>query len=457
MTFFIETYGCQMNKAESSALELRFEERGWTRADSKDEADLVVLNTCSVRTTAENRIWGRLGEFTALKKSRPFTLVVAGCMAENLKSRILERAPAVDYVVGTLEKFNLPEIIGDTGERVLGEDRSGEHEPGNGALSGTGGGSAGPQLPADAVTYRFERFHSGPGDFSAFVPIMHGCDNFCTYCIVPYVRGREISRSRDEIFRELEHLEARGVKEVTLLGQNVNSYVDSKGDKDFPGLLRDIAREFPGLGWIRFLTSHPKDFSPELIEVIGENRTVCNHVHLPVQHGSDRVLDRMNRRYTRNEYIRLTDRLRSSVPGVSLSTDILIGFPGETEEDFRDTLDLLERIRFDDAYTYKYNLRTGTRAASFPDQLPEEIKGKRLERIIEKQRVISHNTKKEKLYTRRELLVEQISKKNRNEVLGRTAGNDMVVIPGREEDIGSFLEVRLTSLEGITFRGEPIQ
>ncbi len=428
MTFFIETYGCQMNKAESSALERRFEERGWTAASSKDDADIIVLNTCSVRTTAENRIWGRLGEYTVSKKSRDFTLVVAGCMAENLKKAILERAPAVDYVVGTLEKFHLPEII---------EAKA-------------------PEYPGER-TYSFQPVHSARGDFSAFVPIMHGCDNFCTYCIVPYVRGREVSRSRNDIFRELNHLEENGVKEVTLLGQNVNSYVDERGEKDFPGLLRDIARKFLGIGWIRFLTSHPKDFSPELIEVIGRNDTICNHVHLPVQHGSNRILERMNRRYTRDEYIRLTEELRAAVSGVSLSTDILIGFPGETEKDFHDTLYLLEAVRFDDAFTYKYNIRPGTRAASFSDQLPEEIKGKRLEMIIEKQRVISHTIKKEKLATRRSILIEQFSKKNRNEVLGRTAGNDMVVTPGTAEEIGSFVDVELVSLEGGTFRGEPIQ
>ena len=428
MTFFIETYGCQMNKAESSALERRFEERGWTAASSKDDADIIVLNPCSVRTTAENRIWGRLGEYTVSKKSRDFTLVVAGCMAENLKKAILERAPAVDYVVGTLEKFHLPEII---------EAKA-------------------PEYPGER-TYSFQPVHSARGDFSAFVPIMHGCDNFCTYCIVPYVRGREVSRSRNDIFRELNHLEENGVKEVTLLGQNVNSYVDERGEKDFPGLLRDIARKFLGIGWIRFLTSHPKDFSPELIEVIGRNDTICNHVHLPVQHGSNRILERMNRRYTRDEYIRLTEELRAAVSGVSLSTDILIGFPGETEKDFHDTLYLLEAVRFDDAFTYKYNIRPGTRAASFSDQLPEEIKGKRLEMIIEKQRVISHTIKKEKLATRRSILIEQFSKKNRNEVLGRTAGNDMVVTPGTAEEIGSFVDVELVSLEGGTFRGEPIQ
>ena len=428
MTFFIETYGCQMNKAESSALERRFEERGWTAASSKDDADIIVLNTCSVRTTAENRIWGRLGEYTVSKKSRDFTLVVAGCMAENLKKAILERAPAVDYVVGTLEKFHLPEII---------EAKA-------------------PEYPGER-TYSFQPVHSARGDFSAFVPIMHGCDNFCTYCIVPYVRGREVSRSRNDIFRELNHLEENGVKEVTLLGQNVNSYVDERGEKDFPGLLRDIARKFLGIGWIRFLTSHPKDFSPELIEVIGRNDTICNHVHLPVQHGSNRILERMNRRYTRDEYIRLTEELRAAVSGVSLSTDILIGFPGETEKDFHDTLYLLEAVRFDDAFTYKYNIRPGTRAASFSDQLPEEIKGKRLKMIIEKQRVISHTIKKEKLITRRSILIEQFSKKNRNEVLGRTAGNDMVVTPGTAEEIGSFVDVELVSLEGGTFRGEPIQ
>jgi tRNA-2-methylthio-N6-dimethylallyladenosine synthase len=368
-------------------------------------------------------------------------------MAENLKDTIRRRAPAVDFIVGTFEKFHLPEMV--EGDADISASDAGDRK-------GTEGFDGYSNTP-ESASYHFQGIHSRRENFSAFVPIMHGCDNFCSYCIVPYVRGREVSRLRDEIFRELELLQDRGVKEVTLLGQNVNSYVDEGGEKRFPGLLREIARRFPRIGWIRFLTSHPKDFSPKLIEVIGEHETICNHVHLPVQHGSDRVLERMNRRYTRNEYIRLTDELRDAVPGVSLSTDILIGFPGETEEDFLDTLALLERVRFDDAFTYKYNIRTGTRAASFPDQLPEEVKGERLARIIEKQRIIGHNIKKESLATRRRLLLEQISKKNPNEVLGRTAGNNMVVIPGTAKDIGSFVEARLTSLEGNTFRGEPIR
>ena len=440
--YWLETYGCQMNKAESGSLELGLRERGWRPAGQLDEAELVILNTCSVRATAEERVWGRLGYFKAQKAraarlGRPLRVVLLGCMGERLKEELLAQAPHVDVLAGTFQKHQLLEAL--------------EEEPraeGGGRLSLTA-----------REPYRFAPRHSPgePGEFRAFLPIMHGCDNFCAYCIVPYVRGPEVSREPAGILEELARLKASRVREVTLLGQNVNSY--RSGGLDFPGLLERLLPELPQSPeptWLRFLTSHPKDLSPRLEALLAGGGALCRHLHLPVQHGSDRVLQAMGRGYTGGSYLQLAQRLRKEVPELVLTTDILIGFPGETEEDFRLTLELMEQVRFDDAFTYRYNPREGTRAYLISDDVPGQVKQQRLAEVIRLQRRISSERRRGRLGRVVRVLVEAPSRKGGGELLARTEGDETVVFPGSPQLIGHFTQVRLLQLVGHTFRGEPI-
>jgi tRNA-2-methylthio-N6-dimethylallyladenosine synthase len=444
--FFFETYGCQMNLAESTALALAGRESGWFEAANFDEADLVLLNTCSVRATAEQRALGRLAQYKALKKKRPFTLVVAGCMAERLGEK-LKRDFAVDYVMGTSARSLFPLIL-ESVEK--GSDFTNIEA-------------------AEKPAFSFSAFHHASlsfGDsspFRSFVPIMHGCNNFCSYCIVPYVRGREVSRDPKAILEEIRLLGSRGVKEITLLGQNVNSYLwedgkDRNGKRlDFPGLLRLIASDLSyenGVKWVRFLSSHPKDLSDELIRVLAENPVFCRHIHLCVQHGSNSVLSAMNRRYTREQYLDLVRRLRSAMGDLSLSTDILVGFPGETEEDLEATLDLMEEVKFLYAYMYHYNPREGTAAFSLPFRISAEVKRERLSRVIALQKRHSGELLKSRVGKKVTVLIEGISRKNADELISRTERDEMVVLPGSAALLGSFAQVNLSSLRGNTFRSK---
>jgi len=434
--YWLETYGCQMNKAESGALALELRELGWQPADAIEQAELVILNTCSVRATAEDRIWGRLGFYRAEKKraagrGRTFRLVLMGCMAERLKGEILEQAPHVDLLVGTFQKHRLRD--------ALEED-----------FQVPAGGPSRPSLTA-LDSYHFAARHTDAG-FRALVPIMHGCDNFCSYCIVPHVRGPEVSRSPDGILAEIAGLE--GAREITLLGQNVNSY--RHGELDFPGLLRRALSALRPAVWLRFLTSHPKDFSPRLIGLLAERSALCRHVHLPVQHGADAVLTRMGRGYTRAGYLALAGRIRKEVPEVVLTTDILIGFPGETEEDFRVTLELMEQVQFDDAFTYRYNPRRGTKAFELPDDVPDRVKQARLAEVIRLQRQITRGRRLARVGREVPVLVEAVSRKDAGELLARTEGDETVVFPGPSQRVGRFTRVRLLHLAGSTFRGEEI-
>ena len=431
--FWIETYGCQMNKAESTSIVTQMAKLGWAPASSPKEADMIILNTCSVRETAETRIWGRIGYYKSLKRTHPHTLVLMGCMAERLRDRLKEQEPAIDLVVGTFQKGAFLSLLRDTYR-----------------------GSLKDFLLQPESEYHFAAGHYMEGEFKAFVPIMHGCNNFCSYCIVPYVRGREVSRDPQEIFQEFVCLQERGVKEVTLLGQNVNSYryETQEGIMDFPHLLRELVRRFPDIPWIRFLTSHPKDLSEEVIACLALYPQLCKHLHLPVQHGSNRILRLMNRKYDREGYLRLVEGLRKGVPSISLTTDILIGFPSETEEDFRATLELMETVRFDDAFTYYYNPREGTEAYKLPDDVPMEVKLERLQAVIDLQRRIGKENKRERIGSKVKVLVEEVSKMKSTELLARTERDEMVVFPGPREWIGTFREVELLSLRGNTFKGK---
>ncbi len=424
-----------MNKAESSYMALHLVQHGMEETDDPEQADNVIIHTCSVRQTAENRIWGRLGRYTALKKKRDFNLVVAGCMADRLGEEIQKKSPEVDYVLGNTEKMDIFSVL----------TRGAAGQPREKPVKGK-------------QDYRFPLTYGYSGSFQAYVPILHGCDNFCSYCIVPLVRGRELSRSGEKILYECKVLEEAGVREITLLGQNVNSYRGTykNGTLDFPALLRLILGENRRVPWFRFLTSHPKDFSDGLIECIAENPRLCREIHLPVQHGSNAVLAAMNRRYSRESYLDLVGKIRRAIPDAALTTDILIGFPGEEEADFRDTVDLMKTVQFDDAYTYKYNTREGTPAAGFPKQVSEDVKQNRLEEIIAIQRDISNNRRKRRVGEVTDVLVKQVSKRNSAELLGVTEFGASVVFSGIADDIGTIVPVRLTSAAGSTLKGEKI-
>lgn len=441
MKYLLETYGCQMNKAESAAVEALLRERSWTPG-TVEEANLVLINTCTVRATAENRAWGRIAFFAAEKKKRRFSLALLGCMAEQYHQEIKKRAPAVDYVLGTFQKQDLGLVL-DQIEMGSSYD-----------------------LSQESPAYVFASSHHEPGAFRAFVPIMHGCNNFCSYCIVPYVRGREISRDPEAIMAELDALAAAGVREVTLLGQNVNSYrwKGSQGPLDFPGLLRLIAARLggegrskdSGIGWVRFLTSHPKDLSDELIAVLASEPIYCRHIHLCLQSGSNRVLARMNRKYTREYFFGLVEKLQKAVPGLSFSTDLLVGFPGETEEDLDETLDAMRRVKFSYSFMYHFNPREGTPAMSMDDKVPEKTKKARLSKVIALQKEITESLMNQRIGAVDEILVESLSKRSKMEILGRTARDEMVVLPGETALIGRFMRVRLLSKSGNTFKAEAV-
>jgi len=430
-----------MNIAESAALALAGRESGWLEAANFEEADLVLLNTCSVRVTAEQRVFGRLAQYKALKKKRPFTLVVAGCMAERLGEK-LKKDYAVDYVMGISARSLFPLIL-ESVEK---------------------GGAFTDAEAAEKPVFSFSSFHhDNSSPFRSFVPIMHGCNNFCSYCIVPYVRGRELSRDPRAILEEIRLLGRRGVKEITLLGQNVNSFRwEDREDKrlDFPGLLQLIASDLAdsnqqnGVKWVRFLSSHPKDLSDELIRVLAENPVFCRHIHLCVQHGSNRILSAMNRRYTREQYLDLVRRLRSAMPDLSLSTDILTGFPGETEEDLEATLALMEEVKFLYAYMYHYNPREGTAAFSLPGRISAEVKRERLSKVITLQKRHTAELLKSRVGKEVTVLIEGISRKNADELISRTERDEMVVLPGNATLLGSFAQVTLSFLRGNTFRSK---
>ena len=453
-----------MNIAESASVEQLLIARGWKQAASAQVADLAIINTCSVRETAENRIMGRLGRFNGLKAVRecklgaktkmleeaveyvkdgpkPLTLVVMGCMAERLLKEFHKDFPFVDYVVGTYAKHYFGQIA-----EAVEEGRK-------------------PFELDDTEQYKFASVSAEPGAFSTFVPIMHGCNNFCTYCIVPYVRGREVSRPVDEILNELDVLAKMRVREVCLIGQNVNSYhginskADSESDVNFAQLLQKIAdhlRETNSpIKWVRFMSSHPKDFSDDVIDVIAKEDVLCGHIHLPVQHGSNEILKKMNRRYTREEYLALVDKIKAKIPNVSLTTDIMMGFPGETEEDVELTLDLMRRVKYESAMMYYYNPRSGTPAAKM-EQLPESVRKERLQRVIDLQLEHTHEQMLKRVGGTVPVLVEGVSRDNKEELLGQTEQHEKIAFKAAKGYIGTFVNVKITELSGNTFRGEMV-
>lgn len=453
-TYFFETYGCEMNIAESAAVEQLFLARGWKKSESAQTADVAVINTCSIRETAENRILGRLGWFSGLKAVRecrpgakakmleeaaeyvrdgakPLTLIVMGCMAERLLQSFQKEYPFIDYVVGTYAKHHFSEIISS-----IEEGRK-------------------PYKIDDSEQYRFAALSAEPGAFSTFVPIMHGCNNFCTYCIVPYVRGRELSRPVNEILNEIDLLGKMNVREITLIGQNVNSYHSDDG-VNFAQLLQIIAdhlRETSSpVKWVRFMSSHPKDFSDDVIDVIAREKVICHHIHLPVQNGSTKVLEKMNRRYTREHYLALVTKIKERIPDVSLTTDIMMGFPGETEEDVEQTLDLMRQVKYESAMMYYYNPREGTPAAKW-EQLPVDVRKERLQRVIDLQLEHTHEQMSKRVGSTVMVLAEGLSRDDKTELLGQTEQHEKIAFKAPASLIGTFVNVKITELSGNTFRG----
>jgi tRNA-2-methylthio-N6-dimethylallyladenosine synthase len=463
MTYLIETYGCQMNAAESAALKKIFAAYGWEESTDIDAAGLVLLNTCAVRETAEDRFLARLAIHAARKKTRaksgrPLAIAVAGCVAERLGGALKERG--ADFILGAKARGPLETLLARWGEA---ED----------ALA------YGPPFGEAASESAFYDDYHVSGSHKSFVPIMNGCNNFCSYCIVPYVRGREVSRNPSAILAEIDRLAGEGVREITLLGQNVNSYHwtgehekkecekcgrpeygqgaegSSRSVVDFAALISLVAKavEDGPIRWIRFLSSHPKDMTDTIINALAGHPCFCRHIHLPVQHGSNRILAAMNRRYTREDYRALVHKLRKAMPDITLSTDILIGFPGETEEDVEAALSLMDETRFLYAYMYHYNPREGTAAYGLPDRIPDEVKKARLARVIERQGTHTVECLKKRLGSRVTALVEGASRNDAGELLCRTEHDEQVVVKNTGAKPGDFIEAFLDSLVGNTFRG----
>ena len=435
LTYHVTTFGCQMNAHDSEKLRGILEEMGYVETESEN-ADYVLYNTCTVRENANLKVYGRLGRLNGYKKKNPNMMIgLCGCMMqeEEVREKIKKSYRFVDVIFGTHNLFEMPMLTAKAiseqeMEISLFEDDNS-------------------QIVENLPNIRSYSFKSG-------VNIMYGCNNFCTYCIVPYVRGREYSRQKEDILEEIRALAKDGVKEIMLLGQNVNSYGLTLEEKvSFAQLLKE-ADEIEGIERIRFMTSHPKDLSDELIEVMAHAKKVCGHLHLPVQSGSSRILKKMNRRYTKESYLALVDRIREAMPEIALTTDIIVGFPGETEEDFEETMDLVKKVRYDNAFTFIYSKRTGTPAASMEDQVAEEDVKRRFDRLLKTVQEISAE-KAMKLEGRTlPVLVESVNRQDEKLVTGRLENNSVVHFPGDASMIGEICQVKLNSCKGFYYLGE---
>jgi len=424
---FIETYGCQMNKSDSEVIAGLLSRAGYRITHAQDEADIILINTCSVRDHAEKRALGRIGVLSDWKNRAPHRkLGIIGCMAQRLGPTLIDVKPFVDFIVGPDQYRHLPRLL-----------CNGHHD-------------CNVYTRLDISEMYSDILPCRDSQVTGWITIMRGCNNFCTYCIVPYTRGRERSRRTEDILHEIESMAQEGIIEVTLLGQNVNSYND--GRHGFSDLLR-MSAQIPGIRRVRFMTSHPKDLNDDILDVIATGYKICPHIHLPVQSGSNRILALMNRQYTREHYLSLVEKARKRIPGVALTTDVLVGFPGETESDFRDTYELLDRIRFDEAYTYRYSPREGTQAALLADGLTEKDRLKRLDEIIHLQRRITLEIKHEMIGHTEEILPETASKQSPQEWMGRTPTNHVVVFPKNGSHIGYPVNVAITECRGATLRG----
>lgn len=434
VTFHVTTFGCQMNARDSEKLSGILEAAGYVKKEEED-ADVVILNTCTVRENANQKVYGRLGYLKTKKEKNPeMKIMLCGCMMQepSVIEKIKESYRFVDLVFGTFNLYRFAELLykSQTHKGLLIEIEKEDQT-----------------IVEDLPTDRKYKFKSG-------VNIMFGCNNFCSYCIVPYVRGREKSRTSEDIIDEVKKLAEDGVMEVMLLGQNVNSY--GKGldeDISFAELLRKVC-DVSGIERVRFMTSHPKDLSDELIDVMAENEKICRHLHLPLQSGSDEILKRMNRHYTKEDYLKLVEKIRAKVPGIAITTDIIVGFPGETEEDFLETMDVCEKVRFDSAFTFIYSKRTGTPAASYEDQVPEDVIKDRFDRLLALVQRCGRERAEEWTNETLPVLFEDINRQDENLVTGRLSNNSVVHVKGDESLIGKILPVRLTECRGFYYMGE---
>ena len=434
-TFHITTFGCQMNEHDSEVIDGLLTERGFSSVKERKDASIVIINTCSVRDNTDKRFFGTLGQLKKRKESDPsFIVCVCGCMMQQQRvvDTIKAKYPWVDVIFGTNSIHHIPELI----EKVAIEK----------------------EKVVDIIENTEEIVEGLPAkrlfDHKALVNIMFGCNNFCTYCIVPYTRGREKSRAPEAIVDEVKDLVSDGVKEIMLLGQNVNSY-DGNGTS-FAELLK-MLNDVDGLERIRFMTSNPKDLSDELIEAFAVCDKLCRNLHLPIQSGSNRVLKRMNRKYTREDYLKLIEKLRKTVPDITLSTDIIVGFPGETNEDFEETLSIVKEVEYDSAFTFIYSIRKGTPAEKFEDQIEESEKHRRFDLLVNAVNEISE--KKNKAYQDRveKVLVDGVSKNDKSTLTGRTDGFKLVNFAGKKELIGSLVDVKITDAKTFSLFGEVIE
>ena len=429
--YYIETYGCQMNVYDSELVASLLKKTGYSETKQIESADVIFLNTCAIREKAEETVHNRLDSLHFLKKRNPNLLLgVLGCMAKNLKDGILENRPFVDVVLGPDSYRRLPEI--------LNERKSSDHF-------------------VDTKLSKFEvydeMFPSRAEGINAWISIMRGCDKFCTFCIVPFTRGRERSRSIESVVEEAKKTVKEGFVEITLLGQNVNSYRTPQGS--FADLLSEIAK-IKGLKRIRYTSPHPQDMTDDVLEVMSKNDNICNYIHLPLQSGSDRILKRMNRTYNRDEFLKLCNKIKTYMPNCTLSTDIIVGFPGETDDDFQNTLDVVRQSEFASSFMFKYSSRPGTKAAEYSDQISESIKQKRLEELIALQKEITRNVNTRLIGQELQVIVEKESKKSNEQWAGRTDGNTWVIFDKMNFELKDTVTLRIHDAQGVSLFGTPI-
>ena len=432
LTYFIETYGCQMNVSDSELVSNELEKIGYTRSEKIEVADLILLNTCSIREKAEETVHNRLDSLHYLKKNNPKLLIgVIGCMAQNLKNELLSSKPYIDIILGPDSYRKISNIIFDRNNQI-------DHI-------------------VDTKLSKYEvyenMFPSRKSGVNAWVSIMRGCDKFCTFCIVPFTRGRERSRAIDSIVEEINLAVKQGFVEITLLGQNVNSYKTPSGD--FPVLLERVAN-IKGVKRIRYTSPHPRDINVDLLKVMKKYDNICNNIHLPLQSGSTKILKTMNRTYTKEEFLNLAKIIKEYLPNCSITTDIIVGFPGENDFDFNETLEVVQQVEFDFSYMFKYSSRPGTKAAQYTNQIDEDIKQKRLEELIELQNNIRLKVNKSKIGKVEKVLIEKNSKKSDLFWSGRTDGNIWTVIKKTDEKIKDIVDVLITDAKGVTLFGENI-
>ncbi len=435
LSAYVETFGCQMNARDSEKLRGVLEAVGYDEADSEDEADFIIYNTCTVRENANLHVYGRLGKLVGIKKKKKDLIVgLCGCMMQEKEvvAKIKKSYPVVDLVFGTHNLFTFPELLYRclTEEKRVFEIWEGTEE-----------------IIENLPVERKYRFKTG-------INIMFGCNNFCSYCIVPYVRGRERSREKDAILDEIRGFAKDGVKEIMLLGQNVNSYGKTLEQPISFAQLLDEVCQIDGIERVRFMSSHPKDLSDDLIDVIAKNPKICRHYHLPVQSGSNRLLKEMNRHYTKEGYLDIVRKLRAKIPDISLTTDIIVGFPGESEEDFAETLDLVKEVGYDSVFTFIYSKRTGTPAAAMPDQIEESVVHERFDRLMAQVKESGEAACARFEGKVMDVLIEEVNKRNTGLVTGRISQNLIVHFPGNESEIGSIVPVKLTECKGFYYFGE---